>query len=108
MTRFSLPVLVAKAVNGNKGWQPQWPDAEPKAEITTSSSSARAGTVSGTAYYLAKEHGVSQRGGHRQGVARRRQHRAQHHHHPLELPLRRECSPLRARHEAVGRPGARS
>ena len=32
MTRFSLPVLVAKAVNGNKGWRPQWPDAEPKAE----------------------------------------------------------------------------
>ena len=31
MTRFSFPVLVAKALTGNKSWQPQWPDAEPKA-----------------------------------------------------------------------------
>jgi sarcosine oxidase subunit beta len=32
MSHFSLPALLAKAFTGNKSWQPQWPDAEPKAE----------------------------------------------------------------------------
>ena len=45
-----------------------------------------------------------QRRGHRQGVARRRQHRAQHHDHPLELPLRRERAHLRPRARPLGRP----
>ena len=42
----------------------------------------------------------------REGVDRRRQHRAQHHHHPLQLPLRRERRDLRACREAVGGPVA--
>ena len=58
MTRFSLPVLVAKAVAGNKSWQPQWPDAEPKAEYDVVIVGA-GGHGLGTAYYLAKDHGVS-------------------------------------------------
>src|SRR3954469_5437576 len=58
MTRFSLPVLIATAVNGNKGWQPQWPDAEPKAEYDVVIVGA-GGHGLGTAYYLSKEHGVS-------------------------------------------------
>ncbi len=37
------------------------------------------------------------------GLARRRQHRPQHHHHPLQLSLRRERGHLRPRSEAVGR-----
>ena len=32
MTHFSFPVLLANALTGNKSWQPQWPDAEPKSE----------------------------------------------------------------------------
>jgi sarcosine oxidase subunit beta len=58
MTRFSLPVLVAKAVTGNKSWQAQWPDAEPKVEYDVVIVGA-GGHGLGTAYYLAKEHGLS-------------------------------------------------
>jgi sarcosine oxidase subunit beta len=58
MTRFSLPVLVAKAVTGNKSWQAQWPDAEPKTEYDVVIVGA-GGHGLGTAYYLAKEHGLS-------------------------------------------------
>jgi sarcosine oxidase, subunit beta len=58
MTRFSLPTLVAKAVTGNKSWQAQWPDAEPKVEYDVVIVGA-GGHGLGTAYYLAKEHGLS-------------------------------------------------
>src|SRR5918995_7506526 len=58
MTRFSLPVLVAKALTGNKSWQPQWPDAEPKAEYDVVIVGA-GGHGLATAYYLAKEHGIT-------------------------------------------------
>ena len=58
MTRFSFPVLLAKALTGNKSWQPQWPDAEPKPEYDVVIVGA-GGHGLGTAYHLAKEHGVS-------------------------------------------------
>ena len=32
MTRFSLASLVANALTGNRNWQAQWHDAEPKTE----------------------------------------------------------------------------
>ncbi len=35
---------------------------------------------------------------------RRRQHRAQHHHHPLELPLQRKRRALRSLSQALGEP----
>ena len=38
-----------------------------------------------------------------EGLARRRQHRAQHHDHPLELPVGRVRGDLRALPEALGR-----
>src|SRR6266536_2627311 len=41
----------------------------------------------------------------REGLARRRQHRAEHHHHPLELPLGRVGGDLRALVEALGGAG---
>ena len=58
MTRFSFSSLLTNALTGNKNWQPQWrtPSRRPN---TTSSSSAPAGTGSATAYYLAKEHGIT-------------------------------------------------
>jgi sarcosine oxidase subunit beta len=58
VTRFSLPVLISKALTGNKGWEPQWPDAEPKAEYDVVIVGA-GGHGLGAAYYLAKEHGVT-------------------------------------------------
>src|SRR6516165_9312148 len=58
MTRFSLPVLISKALFGNKAWEPQWPDAEPKAEYDVVIIGA-GGHGLGAAYYLAKEHGIT-------------------------------------------------
>jgi sarcosine oxidase subunit beta len=58
MTRFSLPVLLSKALSGNKTWEPQWPDAEPKAEYDVVIVGA-GGHGLGAAYYLAKDHGVT-------------------------------------------------
>ena len=43
-----------------------------------------------------------QRRGAREGLAGRRQHGPQHHHHPVQLPVGRERRDLRALAEAVG------
>ena len=58
MDRFSFPAIVAKAVGGNKGWRAQWPDAELKEEYDVVIVGA-GGHGLGTAYYLAKEHGIT-------------------------------------------------
>ncbi|MEH3147507.1 MAG: sarcosine oxidase subunit beta family protein [Methylobacterium frigidaeris] len=58
MSHFSFPTLLAKALTGNKSWQPQWPDAEPKAEYDVVVVGA-GGHGLGAAYYLAKEHGIT-------------------------------------------------
>src|SRR5215217_1660926 len=58
MTRFSFPSLLANALTGNKNWTPQWPDAQPKAEYDVIIVGA-GGHGLGAAYYLAKEHGIT-------------------------------------------------
>ncbi|MBV2142363.1 sarcosine oxidase subunit beta family protein [Falsochrobactrum sp. TDYN1] len=58
MSRFSLASVVKNALSGNKNWEPQWPDAEPKAEYDVIIVGA-GGHGLGTAYYLAKEHGIT-------------------------------------------------
>jgi sarcosine oxidase subunit beta len=58
MSRFSFSSLLANALTGNKNWQPQWPDAEPKAEYDVIIVGA-GGHGLGAAYYLAKEHGIT-------------------------------------------------
>ncbi|MBY6263430.1 sarcosine oxidase subunit beta family protein [Azospirillum sp. 412522] len=58
MTRFSFSSLLTNALTGNKNWQPQWPDAEPKAEYDVVIVGA-GGHGLGAAYYLAKEHGIT-------------------------------------------------
>jgi hypothetical protein len=54
------------------------------------------------AYYLARMHGLKPRRGAREGLARRRQHRAQHGHDPLELPARRSRSASTSSRQALG------
>src|SRR5690606_4900365 len=58
MSRFSLASIVSNALTGNKKWERQWPDAEPKKEYDVIIVGA-GGHGLGTAYYLAKEHGIT-------------------------------------------------
>src|SRR5690606_21869657 len=58
MYLFSLASIVSNALSGNKKWERQWPDAEPKPEYDVIIVGA-GGHGLATAYYLAKEHGIT-------------------------------------------------
>jgi sarcosine oxidase subunit beta len=58
MQRFSGLSLLKRGLSGNRGWQPQWRRAEPKPAYDALIVGG-GGHGLGTAYYLAREHGLT-------------------------------------------------
>ncbi len=58
MTHFSAFSLLKNALSGHMNWREQWPDSQPKAEYDVVIVGA-GGHGLGAAYYLAKEHGIT-------------------------------------------------
>ncbi len=58
MTHYSWFSVFSKALSGNKGWDRAWRDPEPKAEYDVIIVGG-GGHGLATAYYLAKEHGIT-------------------------------------------------
>ena len=56
--RYSAFKIIAEALTGNKGWKPVWRDPEPKAEYDAVIVGGGGHGLS-TAYYLAKEFGIT-------------------------------------------------
>ncbi|HEV7284681.1 MAG TPA: FAD-dependent oxidoreductase, partial [Kaistia sp.] len=58
MRRFSLKSLISEAFNAHQGWERQWRTPEPKAAYDAVIVGG-GGHGLATAYYLAKEHGLT-------------------------------------------------
>jgi sarcosine oxidase, subunit beta len=58
MRRFSLRTILAEALTGHRGWERQWRSPEPKATYAAVIVGG-GGHGLATAYYLAKEHGLT-------------------------------------------------
>ena len=58
MVHFSFPTLVRKAIGADKDWPQQWAKPEPKSDFDVIIVGA-GGHGLGAAYYLAKEHGIT-------------------------------------------------
>jgi len=56
--RYSIFTLAAQTLKGHRGWKPVWRDASPKSEYDVIIVGG-GGHGLATAYYLAKQHGLS-------------------------------------------------
>ena len=90
--RYSLGSLLANAVTGNRNWKPAWREPEPKPQYDVIIVGG-GGHGLATAYYLAKQHGITNVAVLEKGLYRLRQCRTQHHHRPLQLPAARATRP---------------
>ena len=87
MRHFSFHSLIAESINAHQGWKRQWRAPEPKPAYDAVIVGG-GGHGLATAYYMAKEHGMRNIAVVGERLDRRRQHRAQHDHYPLQLSLR--------------------
>ncbi|MGO6905381.1 FAD-dependent oxidoreductase, partial [Rhizobium ruizarguesonis] len=58
MRKYSVFAVAREALRGHKGWEKQWTSPEPRAEYDVVIIGA-GGHGLGAAYYLAKEHGIT-------------------------------------------------
>lgn len=58
MRKFSVFAVAREALRGNKGWEPQWASPEPRSHYDVIIVGG-GGHGLGAAYYLAKEHGIT-------------------------------------------------
>jgi len=58
-TRYSAFKVLKEALTGHKGWGPTWRDAEPKTDGYDVIIVGGGGHGLATAYYLAKNHGIT-------------------------------------------------
>ena len=87
--RYSIFNLLRESLRGQRGWKPAWREPEPKAEYDAIVVGG-GGHGLATAYYLAKNHGMTNIAVVEKGYIGSRQRRPQHHDHPLQLPAARQ------------------
>ena len=104
--RYSLFNVIVNGLTGNRFAEPAWRDADAASRDYDVVIVGGGGHGLATAYYLAKDHGITQRRGAGEGLDRLRQCRPQHHHRPLQLPAAGQHPVLRILAEAVGGAGA--
>ena len=87
--KYSVFSLLREAFRGHTGWTPAWREAEPKPDYDVVIVGG-GGHGLATAYYLAKEHGITNVAVLEKGYIGSGNVGPQHHHHPLELPAARQ------------------
>ena len=87
MRRYSAFAIAREAMRHHLGWERAWKSPAPKARYDVIIVGA-GGHGLATAYYLGKNFGIRNVAVIEKGLAGRRQYRAQHDDHPVELPPR--------------------